>query len=219
MRCRVCSSSTQIVHSFIHTILTPTSAGPIRYHGHISSTLSLATVASTMDISDVTASLNEPEGVLPASLLRLPAELRNHIYEEVLRKDNAIDVSTLETMPRPSLLRACKQIRAEANLIYFACNDFLLCVSDSTPRAIPGAMAELFEEECEAIHRFIVEYEYAPRSAVMAVYNDEALSLDHYARVEVSKFVRAFQMPDGAPEKIAAFMCLEKLFTEYVSHA
>ena len=51
-------------------------------------------------------------------LLELPAELRNRIYREVLITGGCIDV-TRESISQPPLLRACRQIRAEAKSIYY----------------------------------------------------------------------------------------------------
>lgn len=57
---------------------------------------------------------------MPALLLDLPAELRNHIYELVLIQDGTINITT----PLPSLLSTCRQFRIEGRDLYFRRNKF-----------------------------------------------------------------------------------------------
>ncbi|KAK4621396.1 hypothetical protein CLAFUW4_07291 [Fulvia fulva] len=49
----------------------------------------------------------------------LPAELRNLIYEFTLRSSSGVEIWT-----EPGILRTCKQIRAEAEQMFYAVNDF-----------------------------------------------------------------------------------------------
>lgn len=60
-------------------------------------------------------------------LLKLPAELRNRIYEMVLLDATTTHVTTAKAKPdwhSPGLLRTCHQIRSEASSIYYAVNIF-----------------------------------------------------------------------------------------------
>ena len=57
-------------------------------------------------------------------LLRLPAELRNYIYEIVLSPPRTIAVHASAQVVRPSLPKVCRQISDEASEIYFSKNIF-----------------------------------------------------------------------------------------------
>ena len=63
-----------------------------------------------------------------ASLLTIPAELRNTIYEHVLLRKQRIDLN--ETSKPPGLLATCRQIRKETIAIYFKGNDFVFKVHE-----------------------------------------------------------------------------------------
>ncbi|KAK4500662.1 hypothetical protein PRZ48_008851 [Zasmidium cellare] len=62
-------------------------------------------------------------------LLTLPAEVRNHIYEEVLVESDNINVPATG-MKQPALLRVCGQIRDEVTQMYYGQNIFTLNVQD-----------------------------------------------------------------------------------------
>lgn len=57
-------------------------------------------------------------------LSRLPAELRNYIYELVCVTDNPIIISFRYFWDPPMLLQTCRQLRAEAAPIYYGDNIF-----------------------------------------------------------------------------------------------
>ena len=63
-------------------------------------------------------------------LLRLPAELRNRIYEEVLISEKPIYLNTTHVRPHATwrwslgVLQACQMIRAEAQPVYYSNNSF-----------------------------------------------------------------------------------------------
>ena len=65
------------------------------------------------------------------SLLNIPAELRNNIYELALTSEHDI-VIQVGGAKRPALLHACKQTREEATKIYFSQNDFRMSVDEAT---------------------------------------------------------------------------------------
>ena len=56
---------------------------------------------------------------------RLPAELRNHIYEYALYEPSGAKIWN-----EPSLLYTCKSIRAEAELMYYAINHFTIDIHE-----------------------------------------------------------------------------------------
>jgi len=80
-------------------------------------------------------------------LLKLPRELRDRIYSEVLIEDDMIDTQpwqfyegrTLTWQP-PPLLQTCRRIRNEASKIYYAENTFY--VHDS---AVDNLVSHLLE--------------------------------------------------------------------------
>jgi len=56
------------------------------------------------------------------SIIDLPAELRNAIYESVALSDEEINIIT---HPQPALTRTCRQLRRECLSIYTASNNFV----------------------------------------------------------------------------------------------
>jgi hypothetical protein len=60
---------------------------------------------------------------IPA-FFRIPGELRNRIYREVLVPEPYIYLSQDDYGPQPPLLRTCTQIRTEAMGIYYLENNF-----------------------------------------------------------------------------------------------
>ena len=62
--------------------------------------------------------------------LSLPAELRNKIYKEALVETDAIKVSESTIPPEPGLLRVNRQIREEAQDIYYNDNLFRFPIAD-----------------------------------------------------------------------------------------
>lgn len=61
--------------------------------------------------------------------LRLPPELRNRIYEDLLVSEEVVGVTSLgyHQWTPPSLLHTCHQIRSEASKLYYAANIFQIC--------------------------------------------------------------------------------------------
>lgn len=77
-----------------------------------------------------------------ASLLELPAELRNQIYREavVIPDGVHIDLSDMNgpNTKQPALLHACRQIRAEAITLYYLENKFHITIpSEDGKRMLP----------------------------------------------------------------------------------
>lgn len=59
------------------------------------------------------------------ALLKLPAEIRNHIYQLTLLEDQPIKVQSGDNaFPHPGILTACKQLRKETKRMYYRCNTF-----------------------------------------------------------------------------------------------
>jgi hypothetical protein len=81
----------------------------------------------------------EPDSV---GFLSLPPELRNRIYDLVLGEFD-IELVLSKSQPRPPLLRTCRQIRAEASMLYYA-RTFLVTSAETNCvpwlRSIPAAM-------------------------------------------------------------------------------
>lgn len=79
------------------------------------------------------------DGTLESRFLRLPAELRNRIYEDAFSNNYKL---TLEGgIPEPPLLRTCKQVRNEGMGIFYSVG--LLEINHLT--------AELFERKRQAL--------------------------------------------------------------------
>lgn len=62
-------------------------------------------------------------------LLALAPELRNDIYRHVLVSDAAIDIGSESSATQPSILQTCRQIREEAESIYYHENIFAATAS------------------------------------------------------------------------------------------
>ena len=85
---------------------------------------------------------NVSSQTVQSSFLRLPAELRNHIYQMVLVKSDLIDTTCSSTfykmqalVAQPALTKVCRQIRAETLPIFYGANVFLVakrynCIMD-----------------------------------------------------------------------------------------
>ena len=67
-------------------------------------------------------------------LMKLPAELRNTIYEYALRTDDGtIEISEQTGIPEPALLLTNKSIRAEALSIFYSQNIITLVIESYSP--------------------------------------------------------------------------------------
>jgi len=72
------------------------------------------------------------DNLLQPPFLRLPAELRNRIYNEVLLETEAIPIKlavgfmSYRSWKPPGILRTCRTIRSEAAPIYYGSNTFKL---------------------------------------------------------------------------------------------
>ena len=60
-------------------------------------------------------------------LHKLPAEMRNRIYREVLVDPECVFIEDAEDFQEPPLLQTCRQIRQEAITIYYRENYFCIC--------------------------------------------------------------------------------------------
>ena len=75
-------------------------------------------------------------GAAPDRLSKLPAELRNRIWEHVLIDDHsAIDIDANSNAP-PAVLAASRQIRKETRAIYYTRNHFVITVYDYDAAAV-----------------------------------------------------------------------------------
>ncbi|KAK4565850.1 hypothetical protein LTR86_003699 [Recurvomyces mirabilis] len=70
-----------------------------------------------------TSDTSEINTMEPSPLLRLPPELRNTIWEHALHEQHPIRISPTDSAEAP-LLRTCKNVRSEGELIFYATNDF-----------------------------------------------------------------------------------------------
>ncbi len=84
-----------------------------------SHTLTLPLI-STEDDNTVELTAQGSEPLRRTTLLTLPPELRNLIYELALLQEDPIQISTSNISERTAFLRACKQIRREARAIFYA---------------------------------------------------------------------------------------------------
>lgn len=65
-------------------------------------------------------------------LLRLPPELRNHIYDLVFAEGGTINIDAPhypQEIQVPTLLHTCRQLRAEASSVYYSTHIFVARVS------------------------------------------------------------------------------------------
>lgn len=67
-----------------------------------------------------------PSGAQDSPLLKLPAELRNRVYEYALYTDGQCLITKAGGIPEPSLLTTSKEIRKEAIGIYYSVNNVML---------------------------------------------------------------------------------------------
>ena len=89
-------------------------------------------------------------------LLKLPAELRNAIYTLALSFDEDIMVSTVHKLRRPALLKTCKQIRAEATLLYFSSTTFHLVISPTELKFTKTWLRSIGRESAAAINPLLL---------------------------------------------------------------
>lgn len=71
----------------------------------------------------VSLALGDKSKAPSCRLLKLPSELRNHIYRLVLHRDNTILIDSTGYQ-RDGLLSTCKKVRRGATKIYYYENDF-----------------------------------------------------------------------------------------------
>ncbi|KAK4541935.1 hypothetical protein LTR36_007299 [Oleoguttula mirabilis] len=94
-----------------------------------------------------------PPRVQNSPLLQLPAEIRNRIYDLVLRvpePDDEVDaegtVDVTADLQQPGLLRTCYQVREEALGMWYLTNCFFVCVVDCD-----ATLAVKFEKHLELV--------------------------------------------------------------------
>ncbi|KAL2283664.1 hypothetical protein FJTKL_09722 [Diaporthe vaccinii] len=93
---------------------------------------------------------NPPIGTFP--LLRLPVELRNMVYKEVLVVPNGGLVRSFAT---PALLRANKQLRDEAIPIFYGANHFEITIKRSPQDEVRAAIGGLPSVDMWVWRRFL----------------------------------------------------------------
>lgn len=84
--------------------------------------------------------LNHP---LYVPLLRLPPEVRNHIWQDALHVDGNCIINEGEDFPEPALLSTCAQIRREAIGIFYSNNDFQAMITSYSPSMAKFLMPKL----------------------------------------------------------------------------
>ena len=84
--------------------------------------------AAASSVDKVSKRMHPPR---PA-ILRLPAEIRNHVYALSLVLSERITVDK-DNFTQPNLLRVCRQIREEASGIYYRQNKFSIIYQDLEP--------------------------------------------------------------------------------------
>ena len=100
-------------------------------------------------------------GALFALLKKVPHELRDQIYAEVLKQPEGVLITTARFIPRPkpALLSVCRQFRYEATPIYYAANTFHAIISeDETSKAPFVWLASLTPDERTAIKTLLIEF-------------------------------------------------------------
>ncbi|KAK4544345.1 hypothetical protein LTR36_004236 [Oleoguttula mirabilis] len=120
--------------------------------------------------------------VSESTLLKLPPELRNRIYREVLVCANPIRVATAfaqQQWQAPSLLQTCVQIRGEASGIHYAENTFLV-VALSAPEARPVRAPirlfgyNFFENKCgKVLMTWLMVLDETTRLMLRKIYLDD----------------------------------------------
>ena len=102
---------------------------------------------------------------------KLPAELRNRIYRELLQGTTTHHIQTPFDFKEPPLLQVCHQIRNEASSIYYAENSFLFEAENLSTnrcfawcqRALPRVPSLL--SRVRLVHDGSCGYDHEPRSA------------------------------------------------------
>lgn len=130
-------------------------------------------------------------------LLRLPAELRNRIYELVLVINGHLEVDPnfdahapfpfpgeaselrmIEVIKEPALLRSCSEIRTEATEMYYTQNTFICCDRDKLLRWVTN----LDVKRQKMLGDIRIARTYTMRSELARVYVDVEL-----LRLELNK--------------------------------
>src|SRR3978361_1986460 len=104
-------------------------------------------------------------------LLKLPAELRNWIYEEVLLDLKPIDICNPAGPPiwhAPAVLQTCRTIRDEAKAIHYGGNIFLL----------PMVRREAIEANLKYLKPWLQEIGAEQSSLLQRVYLDDLFYSD-----------------------------------------
>lgn len=107
---------------------------PIRMAASPFSAITSSAVAWRNSISDLappetrTPTLPCPHENAACGLLKLPAELRNYIYELVLFDENMIEIQK-DVVRKVALTQTCRQIRNETAGMFYALNTFLVRVN------------------------------------------------------------------------------------------
>jgi hypothetical protein len=89
-----------------------------------------------------------------APLLNLPAEIRNQIYSEVLVSNNTVhcDVSILPSLIQ--FLHVCRQIRGEAESIFWGENTFYAILENTVPNRIEEWVTTIGHRRASMITKF-----------------------------------------------------------------
>jgi len=116
-------------------------------------------------------------------LFKIPAEVRNKIYQLSLVKEGVVlDVKMLSTPTEPALLATCRQIRNEASSIFYGENTFHTDISVGTSLKMIDELApsrwlaSLGKSRCGLLRDLRITTTF--RSTGPAVYFDSATRLD-----------------------------------------
>ncbi|KAK5735334.1 hypothetical protein LTR17_008186 [Elasticomyces elasticus] len=90
-------------------------------------------------------------------LLLLPPELRNEIYTLSLSCSQPIVVAEYIRPERPSLLKVCRSISAEATQLYYACNTFNVYLAPTASQTVDGWLSSLSRESYWAIQAIVFQ--------------------------------------------------------------
>ncbi|KAK4622158.1 hypothetical protein CLAFUW4_06875 [Fulvia fulva] len=103
-------------------------------------------------------------------LTRLPRELRDRIYIEVLVAIDDINIENLEydelwsheEFPEPGLLRASRQLRYEALPVYYAHNIFRAIVFDEDSTPPLRWLSSIGHAGRKALRQLVIQYQISP---------------------------------------------------------
>ena len=127
--------------------------------------------------------------------LKLPAELRNRIYEEALIRTKTVHLTTLEAKPSwrcPDLLHTCQQLRSEASTIYYSGNTFRVLALKETNSY------EDSEKSCSlALVRWLHAMDRADRMLLRKVYLDDRYYKDTQIAEDSIKTYQAAVTKEG----------------------